>query len=151
MTQDVLPLQGPRITRITMARLHNLGNYEHVRYEVTVDLPAGTSPASVARDLEDTLNALEPKCPVSDWDLGNAIKLLSGPEPTLQPKCDDDDDTFTSPEQALRRAQADRERARLHIARHEAWRRARDVALRRFDELGGTARHTDAKDQWDDR
>ena len=46
-----------RVSKITVGRLHNLGNYEHVRYEVTVELPPGTAPASVVRDLEDTLRA----------------------------------------------------------------------------------------------
>ena len=46
--QQDLPLPGPRISRIGIGRLHNLGNYEHVRYEVTVELPPGTSPARPA-------------------------------------------------------------------------------------------------------
>ena len=130
MEQQALNLPGPRISRITLGRLHNLGNYEHVRYEVTVELPPGTSPASVARELEDTLNALEPKQPVSDWDLRQAVKTLALPEPVLDPK--DDDDPFESPHEVLRRKQADRERARLHIERHEAWLKSRDAALRQF-------------------
>lgn len=148
--QQALDLPGPRISRITMGRLHNLGNYEHIRYEVTVDLPPGTSPSSVARELEDTLNALEPKQPVSDWDLRQAMKTLAEPEPTLQQMVDDDD-PFDGPEQALRRVQADRERARLHITRHQAWTKSRDAALARLDQLGGASLHSDAKDNWEDR
>lgn len=149
MDQQPLNLPGPRISRITIGRLHNLGNYEHVRYEVTVELPPGTSPASVARELEDTLNALEPKQPVSDWDLAQALKLLKQPEPTLQPA--DEEDPFTTPEQALRRAQADRERARLSLKRHSEWQASRDAALYRFDKLGGSMKWSDAKDGWDER
>ena len=111
MEQQALNLPGPRISRITLGRLHNLGNYEHVRYEVTVELPPGTSPASVARELEDTLNALEPRQPVSDWDLRQAVKTLALPEPVLEPK--NDDDRFETPQQVLQRKRADRERARL--------------------------------------
>lgn len=149
MEQQALNLPGPRISRITLGRLHNLGNYEHVRYEVTVELTPGTSPASVARELEDTLNALEPKQPVSDWDLRQAVKTLALPEPALEPK--DDDDPFETPQQVLQRKRADRERARLHIERHETWVKSRDAALRRFDALGGSAQWTDAKDRWDDQ
>lgn len=149
MEQQALNLPGPRISRITLARLHNLGNYEHVRYEVTVELPPGTSPASVARELEDTLNALEPKQPVSDWDLRQSVKLLAAPEPTLQPQ--DDDDPFMDPAQALRREQADRERARLQIRRYEDWLKSRDAAMRRFDALGGSSQSKDAKEQWDEQ
>lgn len=149
MDQKQLPLSGPRITRITMGRLHNLGNYEHVRYEVTVDLPPGTSPASVARELEDTLNSLEPKRPVSDWDLRQAVKLLATPEPTLQPATDDDD-PFNSPEALLKRELRERESALKNITRHEEWLKSRDAALARFNQFGGSAMHTDAKDKWDD-
>lgn len=149
MEQQALNLPGPRISRITLGRLHNLGNYEHVRYEVTVELPPGTSPASVARELEDTLNSLEPRQPVSDWDLRQAVKTLALPEPVLAPK--DDDDPFESPQDVLRRKKADREQARLHIERHEAWVKSRDAALRRFDALGGAAQWTDAKDRRDDQ
>lgn len=148
MDQTPLPPTGPRISRITIGRLHNLGNYEHVRYEVTVELPPGTAPASVVRDLEDTLTALEPKAPVSDWDLRQALKTLALPEPVLQPK--GEDDPFDSPEQALRRAQADRERARCHILRNEEWRKSRDAALARLNQFGGSVQFKDAKDNWDD-
>lgn len=109
----------------------------------------GATPASVVRDLEDTLTALEPKAPVSDWDLRQALKTLAEPEPTLQPR-DEDDDPFSSPEQALRRAQADRERARCHILRNEEWRKSRDAALARFNQFGGSVQFKDAKDNWDD-
>ena len=33
-----------KITKITVGRLHNLGNYEHVRYELTVEVPEGQKP-----------------------------------------------------------------------------------------------------------
>ena len=76
-------------------------------------------------------------------------RFLPVPEPVLEPK--DDDDPFESPQDVLRRKKADRERARLHIERHEAWVKSRDAALRRFDALGGSAQWTDAKDRWDDQ
>lgn len=143
-------LPGPRISRITLGRLHNLGNYEHVRYEVTVELPPGTSPASVARELEDTLNALEPRQPVSDYELREAMKLLAKPEPTLQPD-GDDDDSWDGPKQKLQRVLGERESARLRIKRHQEWVESRDAALRRLDALGGCGKWSDAKDRWDDQ
>jgi len=127
--QTLLP--GPRISRVTLGRLHNLGNYEHVRYEVTVELPPGTSPASVIHELEQTLNGLEPKSPISAWELRTALEDLKrqGIEP-------EDDRT--------------RERARERITRHDQWRKQRDAALRRFNQFGGSEVWTDAKDNWDD-
>lgn len=128
-TPDLFP--GPRISRVTIGRLHNLGNYEHVRYEVTVELPAGTSPASVIHELETTLNELQPKSPISDWELRTALEDLKrqGVEP-------EDDRT--------------RERARERLARYDAWRKQRDEALRRFNQFGGSEVWTDAKDKWED-
>jgi hypothetical protein len=145
MNDQASLLPGPRISRVTLARLHNLGNFEHMRYEVTVELPPGTSPASVLREVEDTLNALEPRQPVSDYQLHAAMKLVVQPVPTLQPATDDD--PFDSPEQALRRALQAREDAAKQIARHEAWLASRSAALQRFDVLGGTSTFTDRKDR----
>lgn len=122
MEQQALSLPGPRISRITLGRLHNLGNYEHVRYEVTVELPPGTSPASVARELEDTLNALEPRQPVSDWDLRQAVKTLALPEPVLEPK--DEDDPF----EPARRAAAETGRPRAGATAHRTPRSVAEVA-----------------------
>jgi hypothetical protein len=34
------------ITKITIGRLYNLGSYEHVRYELTAEVPQGESPAT---------------------------------------------------------------------------------------------------------
>ncbi len=144
-----LPLQlgGPRISRITIARLHNLGNYEHVRYEVTVELPLGTSPASVARELEETLAELEPKRPVSLYELGHAIKLLSKPAPKFS---DFDDLPAGVAHVRFEEAQNERERAERLIKKHEEWKADHEAALARFDRLGGTRLFTDAKDNWDD-
>lgn len=151
--QQHLPLPGPRISRITIGRLHNLGNYEHVRYEVTVELPAGTSPASVMRELEDTLATLEPKQPVSNWDLGQALQLLRKAVPTLQDmQRADDEDPFDgiTPERALERALNERTRAQRVLERYESWKTAHEAALQRLDRLGGTQVYTDAKDRWED-
>jgi len=150
--QQSIPLAGPRITRITLGRLHNLGNYEHVRYEVTVELPPGTSPSSVARELEDTLNDLEPKCPVGQYELREAMKLVAQPEPTLRPRAahDYDEHWGDTPQQVLERELNAREAARRLIARHEEWRKTREAALQRFDQFGGSSLWTDAKGKWDD-
>lgn len=48
------------ITKITIGRLFNLGNYEHVRYEITVDVGADESPEQALRALDLTLARLKP-------------------------------------------------------------------------------------------
>jgi hypothetical protein len=124
-----------RITHVEIARLHNLGNYEHIRYQVKVELPLGTSPASVVGELEQVLADLEPKCPWSTWDLAHAQKLLQQAEP----------DEGTTAEDHARR----RDAARDKLARYAEWRLQRDAALAKLDQFGGLAVHTDAKDRWD--
>lgn len=151
MSEQQTLFRGPRVSRVTIGRLHNLGNYEHVRYEVTVDLDPGTCPASVLRELEDALNGLSPKQPVSDYEVLNATRTLAKPEPTLADMpARDDDDPFYSPEQQLRRALDERETAKRNLDRYEDWRKARAAAHARFNQFGGTTRFTDAKDAWDD-
>lgn len=147
--QQAFDLPGPRISRITIGRLHNLGNYEHVRYEVTVDLPPGTSPASVLHATEHMLNALEPKGPYSAYEVLNAQRELAKPAPKLADFVDGRDH-YDTPDKRLESANKDRERALQIVNRHNEWRQRRDAAHRRFDELGGIALHRDAKAEWDE-
>lgn len=128
-------LAGPRITHVEIARLHNLGNYEHVRYQVKVELPLGASPSSVVGELEQMLSDLEPKCPWSTWDLAHAQKVLQQAEP----------EEGVSAEDHARRRDAAREK----LARYAEWKKQRDAALAKLDQFGGLAVHTDAKDRWD--
>lgn len=128
-------LTAPRITHVEIARLHNLGNYEHVRYQVKVELPLGTSPGSVIGELEQLLADLEPKCPWSTWDLAHAQKLVQQAEP----------DEGSSAEDHARR----RDAARDKLAKYAEWKQQRDAALAKFDQFGGLAVHTDAKGNWD--
>jgi hypothetical protein len=141
--QSSLPLPGPRVSRVTIGRLYSLGNYEHVRYEVSVELPPGASPASVIGDLDTLMAGMSPKAPHSDYAVGRAILELSKPEPTLEMfgPIDDADPFGDSPEKQLQRALRERQEARQTITEQEQWRKTRETALRRFDELGGTARH----------
>lgn len=129
-------VSGPRITHVEIARLHNLGNYEHVRYQVKVELPVGTSPASVIGELEQVLADLEPKCPWSTRDLAHAQKLVQQAEP---------DEGSTAEDHARRR-----DAARDKLARYAEWKQQRDAALAKFDQFCGLAVHADAKSGWGD-
>src|SRR3954466_9951002 len=55
-----------RISRITIGRLYNLGSYEHVRYELTVEVPGGESAATAVIGMEKLLAALSPKTSTRD-------------------------------------------------------------------------------------
>lgn len=54
------PTTSSQVSRITVARLFNTGNYEHVRYEISVDLSAGADPGKALTELEETIESLNP-------------------------------------------------------------------------------------------
>lgn len=127
MPEEQTTLPGPRVSRITIGRLHNLGNYEHVRYEISVDVPPGNAPSAVLHELEKVLADLKPRSPVTAFDVQNARKGLADPD-----------------------SAHNHDYYRRQIARHEEWQQTRDAALKRFEQLGGSSVFTDAKERWDD-
>lgn len=54
-----------KVKTITVARLYNTGDYEHVRYELSADVPKDSSACKVMQGLLAILHACSPKCPVS--------------------------------------------------------------------------------------
>lgn len=48
------------VTKITVARLYNLGNYEHVRYELTADVPPESGATGAMIALEKILEGMRP-------------------------------------------------------------------------------------------
>jgi hypothetical protein len=56
-----------KVIKLTLGRLYNLGSYEHVRYDITVELADGDSAKDALIGLEKIIEALAPesKCCVS--------------------------------------------------------------------------------------
>src|ERR1044071_8778109 len=108
-----------KVTRIAIGRLHNLGNYEHIRYDVTVDLTNGENPGLIIARLEKLLGALKPI--TTDYDYQRAVKVMSDPELAA-------DETARNIEVY---------KARIEQHDKAVARRAR--ALELFGELGGTS------------
>lgn len=50
-----------KASRVTVARLFNLGQYEHVRYEISVDVTDMQSAADAFLNLDAIMEALGPK------------------------------------------------------------------------------------------
>lgn len=123
----------PYVSKITVGRLHNLGNYEHVRYEIEVQVPEGKSASQVLENIERTLDGLDPKPPVSVHDLLNARSMLAKPL-----------------EEWPEWQRGNEESYRSHIERDKAWRKLQTTARKALDDIGGTTVYTDAKDKWDD-
>jgi len=122
-----------RVSRITVGRLHNLGNYEHVRYEIAVDVPEGASAAAAMADIENVLADLDPKCPVDEYTVTRAVEGLKKPLSDM-----DDYD--------IRNIPAWKET----VAKEKAWRTGQKAARAHLDAIGGSVAYTDAKDTWDD-
>lgn len=49
-----------RVSRVSVGRVYNLGNYEHVRYEITVDIPGGESATRAIIGVERILAGMKP-------------------------------------------------------------------------------------------
>lgn len=72
-----------RISRITAARLYNTGNYEHVRYEITVEVPEGEDPASAFTSATEILQGLKPVTSSNRFDYERAKAQLARPASEL--------------------------------------------------------------------
>lgn len=123
-------LEGVKVTRVGVGRLHNLGNYEHIRYDITVDLANGENPGLIISRLEKLLGALKPI--TADYDYQRAIKVMSDPE--------------LAKDEPARNIEIYKAR----IEKHEKAVARRERALTLFGALGGASQYTDAKDKWED-
>lgn len=123
----------PRVSKITIGRLHNLGNYEHVRYEITVEVPEANQAAAVLVNLENVLERLDPKPPVSDYDLKRATVALAKPVEEWPEWERDNEPAYLS-----------------YLARHKEWSAGQEAARLALNDIGGTTVYVDAKDKWED-
>jgi hypothetical protein len=147
----------PRISRITVERLFNLGNYEHVRYGLTIDIPERSelTVQKVLTGVERILEALNPArlkaCDSEDELKRKALRLQ---EAALLP----DDEFARQYGQAGCSYQGTRDQyqERMRQGYQEAKeRREKTCALaakarQMLDDLGGAAEWKDAKLSWED-
>lgn len=124
-----------RVSKITVGRLHNLGNYEHIRYEITVDVPEGASASQTISNIGRVLDGLDPKPPVASYDLQRARESLKIAE--------------EKGEEGLEEWERNNLTAyRNYIAKDAAWRAEQKLAREALDDIGGNSVYTDAKDDW---
>lgn len=121
------PTKKPRVDRITISRLFNLGNYE-----LSVEVPEGESARNALLDVARIIKGVGPvKAP---YGYQAAKDLLNKPYTSISP------------------VEAEKiEEARKLVAEFDGAVNYRDECLQRLDGLGGTRVHKDAKDDWDDR
>lgn len=125
-----------RVTSIKIGRLHNLGNYEHVRYEIAVDVPEGASASQALKNLERVLDGLDPKGPVPDHELARAVDVVRRAEKSGEDSLEEWE-------------RVNLEGYRDAIAKHQAWRDQQKLARYALDQIGGTGIYSDAKEKWD--
>lgn len=140
------------ITKITVGRLFNLGNYEHVRYEVTVEIPDGQSAAAAVIGIERILEGLKPS-PLCSCDSKDEIERK---ERQLAEDSVATDEDFhrrhgryyegTRDEYMSRMADGIREAKERRAVAVAKAKRAREM----FDDVAGAETWTDAKLSWDD-
>ena len=65
-----------KVTKINIGRLYNLGSYEHVRYDLTVEVPPNQSPTDAMVGLEKILSALNPKLPAGALSVAEERRRL---------------------------------------------------------------------------
>ena len=123
----------PTVTKITIGRLHNLGNYEHVRYEITVDIPEGASATQAFSNLDRVLEGLDPKPPVGEYDLQRANDALKKP---VEEWPEWERGNITS--------------YMNNVAKDAAWRAEQILAREALDDIGGASIYSDAKDSWEE-
>lgn len=121
----------PRVSRITVGRLYNLGNYEHVRYEITVDVPAGVKPSHALTQTLRVLKAANPKPPCSDYEIRTARESMA-----------------KKPEDLTEYDRGHMDIFKQRVERYDAWLAQKERALRILDDIGGSKVEVDAKEAW---
>lgn len=121
------------VSKICVSRLHNLGNYEHVRYEITADVAVTDDPALVLQRLEAVVNGLQKRHGFSEYEIEQAQTVLSKSASELTER----------EVQYLPTYQA-------KLEKFNAVMRDRQEATSYLRELGGIVEFTDAKDSWDE-
>ncbi len=126
-----------RVTSITIGRLYNLGNYEHVRFELTVEVPEGRSAAAA---LANTVTVLKGFGPIkSEFGYQRYLNLAKTPEPRLS----------DPPTNAEKQDHAEWVRAQRLATQYAAALKRREAALDLLDRMGGTSIYRDSKLDWD--
>ncbi len=135
------------VTKITIGRLFNLGDYEHVRYELTVEVPAGRSATTALIGLENIIEALNPKRPADVPDAGD-IKQMEAMLAEVRSSTDEKCRKYRGRSKYALIHQLQREIPEA-VKRMEQWKSRQRRARMLLNDLGGAAVWKDAKEDWD--
>jgi hypothetical protein len=141
------------VSKITIARLFSLGNYEHIRYELTIDVAPGESPATALIGAERLMEALNPKTSTKDRrELERQSHRLAEQRKLLDEK---GAEAFRqqhgwfegTPAEYLARCEKSHDD---DITRRVEWENRSAKARKLLEDLGGAANWRDAKLSWED-
>jgi hypothetical protein len=121
----------PRVTSISLGRVYNLGNYENLRFDVSVQIPEGQSAAETMVMLLGILQKLRPI--KQSYEVEHAMEMLNTPETELTDNQKDDLAAY-----------------RALVSAHNKRLQERKEAIRKLDHLGGSATKKDAKESWEE-
>jgi hypothetical protein len=143
-----------KVTTITVARLFNLGSYEHVRYEISVEVKEGESATDALVGLEKIIEALKPEsqcCVKTNDELERDRNRLDQLRELLNKEGREEfrrrhGHFVGTEEEYIERCEAMHSSEELKRVRYEK-RAARARQL--LDDLGGAAVWKDAKLDWE--
>lgn len=142
-----------KVSKITLARLYNLGNYEHARLEISIDIGESDSPKDAIRKLNSVLTAANPKRPAGVQDVDGIERDIARLE-RLKAALAYDVEAFKreaghfvgTPSEYIERLESELIEAKK--AREE-WLASRKQALAELDALNGVCETVQAKRNWD--
>lgn len=154
LLRDKSPVQppAPRVSRLTVARLFNTGSYQHVRYEVSVDVPEGASPATALIGLERILECLNPNTRTHTQEhiyreTRHYTEMLKHAEEMTEENFRRQYGHFEgSPVDYVARCKAQLDTI---VGERGEWERRQNKARKLLEDLGGAANWRDAKLDWE--
>lgn len=138
-----------KITKIAVERVYNLGNYEHIRYSLTVDVKEHESSEQAIRGVENILAGLRPRKDIpSNAELARqSIQIARMEKMTAEEWEREHRHSVGTREEVIGRYRTSLEEATEKRAKALA---IATTARELFDDLGGASVWKDAKENWDD-
>lgn len=140
----------PRISRINIGRLYNLGNYEHERFELTIDIPEGASAQDAIIGAERILAGLKPMVGIKEpSELRRMRVRLDEMRNMTEQQIQTQYGSWSAPatkETIIRRHEVDLDE---EIEKRRKAIKKQEEARALFDDLCGAAKWVDAKLSWD--
>lgn len=140
------------ITRIEVARLYNLGSYEHISYKLSADVKEGESAEKAMLGLEKIISALSPKTSThSRLELEREKLNLDNMHERFSNEGPDEFRRYHghfvgTPEEYIARCEQSHAE---NVIRRDEWEARNTKARKMLDDLGGAAVWKDAKLDWE--